>query len=135
MGVDLPVVSDQPNLVKGGARDRVRKGLDVAHVDEGVRVALKLRVDPVPAAEPLRGRQIVREPEGDVDVGRLASLAADPRAEQNPEADVRPSERLRSHTRPGTVVQGGWCARFVSFPANSRPYSPVPPRTRTPSRR
>ena len=106
IGVDLPVVPDQPNPVsEGGARDRERKLLDVAHVDEGVRVALEVRVDPVPSAEPLRGRQIVREPEGDVDVGRLVGVAADSRAEQNREADVRlreiPPNRRHVHALDG----------------------------------
>ncbi|WP_158293565.1 hypothetical protein [Halorubrum sp. ASP121] len=40
-------------------------------------MALEVRVDPVPSAEPLRGRQVVREPEGDVDVGRFVGVAAE----------------------------------------------------------
>jgi hypothetical protein len=49
VGGDLSFVTDQPNsFLKGCACDRKGKVLDVAHVDEVVRILLEIRVDTVP---------------------------------------------------------------------------------------
>ena len=50
--VDVSFVTDQPNpVLEGRACDRKRKVLDVAYVDEIVRIALEVRIDPVPSTE------------------------------------------------------------------------------------
>jgi len=55
VGVDLSAVTNQANpVLEGGACDRERKAVDIAHVDEAVGVALEIRVDPVPSPESLR---------------------------------------------------------------------------------
>ncbi|WP_449272196.1 hypothetical protein [Halorubrum halodurans] len=114
VGVDISFVTDQPNsFLEGCACDRKGKVLDVAHVDEVVRIALEVRIDPIPSTEALFRREVLGESEGDVDIGRLVRLSPDSGAEQDREADVRlreiPADRRHVHAvdRRPIVIRSG----------------------------
>jgi hypothetical protein len=94
VGGDLSFVTDQPNsFLEGYACDRKGKVLNVAYVDEVVRIPLEIRIDPISSTEALFRREVLRESKGDVDVGRVVRLPANSGAEQDREADVRLRER------------------------------------------
>ena len=75
VGGDLSFVTDQPNsFLEGCACDRKGKVLNVAYVDEVVRIPLEIRIDPISSTEALFRREVLRESKGDVDIGRVVRL-------------------------------------------------------------
>ncbi|WP_199236341.1 hypothetical protein [Halorubrum sp. ASP1] len=98
-------------------RDRERKTVDVAYVDEGVRVTLEVRVNPVPLTEPFCRGQVVREPERDIEVGRFVASPRNYRVSDSRGAPTRSSTHgstVHSTTRERSVAQLRSTAAVVS---------------------